>query len=417
MSNVHLSNAAMVREKIDHLLPSEGPIDLTKLNINAQFLINCSKDISSGVPLSMSSLIAMYTMSNFVSQFQYKFRLGNSKIPTNMVGFLLAGSGASKDSTVSAQSKAMDPGYLVIEQHRRNEAIETAKNRAAAEEGDDGSGNHMKYFKDPLPLEVSISTVEGLTHRLNHFAKDGIGMPAIYVGELGSELQTNPNMADNIRLISELFDEGNKKSKAIKDNERQDAEVKSMGMNALFVGSEDNIILDKAVSTKFKTEFITKLARRSIFVYPSKSEFEECIVSYADYDDMVVKQEAFEDMANEGKAFIGSASNDIANSLLESEDRIIDIDEDALQAFKDYKMYTNSLGNGMDYIHKSVQLEQLHRSWKMLKLASVYALWDLSDSISMKHVEEAIYYCEKIGSYLESYEEYEQKEAYELLCD
>ena len=86
-------------------------------------------------------------------------------------------------------------------------------------------------------------------------------------------------MTDNIRLISELFDSGDKKSKAIKDSERQDAEVKGMGMNALFVGSEENIILDKAISSKFKLEFITKFARRSIVVYPIKREFEECIIS------------------------------------------------------------------------------------------------------------------------------------------
>jgi len=414
--NIHLRNAEMVREKIDHLLPGKGPIDFTKLNIHVQFLINCSKDISSGVPLSMSSLIAQYTMANFASQFQYKFQLGNSKIPTNVVGFLLAGSGASKDSTVSAQAKAMDPGYLIIEQHRKDAAVDTAKRKAEEQDGEDGTA-WGKYYREPLPLENSISTVEGLTSRLNVFAKDGIGMPSVYVGELGSELQSNPNMSDNIRLISELFDEGNKKSKAIKDNERQDAEVKGMGMNALFVGSEDNIILDKSVSLKFKTEFVTKLARRSIFVYPSKEEFEECIISYADYDDMTAKQETFEDLAAEGKAFIGSAVNDIASSLVESERRILDIDQDALQAFKDYKMYTNSLGNGIDFIHKPVQLEQLHRSWKMLKLASVYAIWDLSESIQMEHIKEAIYYIEKIGGYLENYETYAQKEAYELLCD
>jgi len=413
--NIHLKNAEIVYEKIGHLIPEKGPIDFDRLNIHARYLINTSKDISSGVPLSMASLIAMYTMSNFASQFQYKFRLGNSKIPTNMVGFLLAGSGASKDSTVSAQNKAMDPGYLVIEQYRKDKSVQFAKDRAEQEDGD--NANWQKYYKEPQPLENSISTVEGLTNRLNNFAKDGIGMPSVYVGELGSELQTNPNMADNIRLISELYDEGNKKSKAIKDNERQDAEVKGMGMNALFVGSEDNIILDKAVSQKFKTEFITKLARRSIFVYPSRKEFEECIVSYANYDDMKTKQDTFEMLAYEGKAFIGSAANDIANTLVHSENRLLDIDEDALQAFKDYKMYTNSLGNGIDFVHKPVQLEQLHRSWKMLKLAAVYALWDLEDSIKMKHIEEAIYYVEKVGDYLAAYEEYAQKESYELLCD
>ncbi len=415
MTNRHLENAAIVRAELEHLLPEVGPIDFDKLNRNVQFLVNCSKDISSGVPLSMSSLIAQYSMANFASQFQYKILLGKSKVPTNVVGFLLAGSGIGKDSTVFAQEKAMSMGYMVIDQHRTDIAKQRAKDRASAEDGEDS--NWQKFFKQPQPLSNAISTVEGLTARLNNFARDGIGMPSVYVGELGSELASNPNMTDNIRLISELFDLGDKKSKAIKDQERQDQEVKGMGANALFVGSEDNIIMDKQISQKFKTEFITKLARRTILVYPSKAEFEECIISYRDYDDMKEKQDTAEHLAQEGQAYIGSVTNDIASELLHSESRSLNIDADAEQAFKDYKMYTNALGNGMSFIYKSVQLEQLHRSWKMLKLAGVYAMWDMSDTITIEHITDAIYYVEKIGKYLGQYEEYAAKEEYELLVD
>ena len=415
MTNRHLENAEIVRQKIDHLLPGKGPIDFDRLNINVRHLVNCSRDISSGVPLSMSSLIAQFSMANFASQFQYKILLGKSKVPTNVVGFLLASSGIGKDSTVFAQEKALNMGYMVIDQHRNEVAKQRAKDRANAEDGEDANWN--KYFKAPQPLSNAISTVEGLTARLNNFARDGIGMPSIYVGELGSELASNPNMTDNIRLISELFDLGDKKSKAIKDEERQDQEVKGMGACALFVGSEDNIIMDKQISQKFRTEFITKLARRTILVYPSKAEFEECIISYRDYEDMRIRQETDEQLAAEGQAYIGSASNDIASELLHSENRTIDIDEDAEQAFKDYKMYTNALGNGMNFLYKSVQLEQLHRSWKMLKMAAVYAMWDMSDSITMEHITDAIYYVEKIGGYLGAYEEYASKEEYELLVD
>lgn len=411
----YLVNAAMVREQIEHLLPGEGAIEFDKLNFNMQQLVNCPKSISSGIPLSMSSVIAAYQMANFASQFQIKLNLDGSKVPCNMVGFVLAGSGIGKDSTVFAMEKAMDPGYLVIEEKRRETAKEAAKRKAEQEDGEPDSW--ARFFKEPLPLTNSISTAEGLTSRLNQFARDAIGMPSVYVGELGSELGSNPNMTDNIRLISELFDLGNKKSKAIKDNERQDAEVNGMGMNSLFVGSEDNIIMDKKISQIFKTEFVTKLARRSMFVYPSQNEFNECIVEYKDYEDMKIKQDKFEQMADSGKAYIGSVTNDIANTLLERDLKLLDIDDDALQAFKDYKVYTNNLGSGMNFLYKSTQLELTHRSWKMLKLASVYAVWDLEDTIAMKHIKEAIYFVEKIGNYLKQYEEYAAKEAYELLID
>jgi len=413
--NIHLKNSEIIRKEIEHLLPPKGPIDFEKLNINVRYLINTSADISSGIPLSMNSLIANYSMSNFISQFQWKMQLGSSKIPTNMVGFLLSGSGKGKDSTISAQSKALAPGYIVIEQKRKEKAVEAAKKRAEVEDGE--TTNWLKFFKQPQPLENAISTVEGLTSRLNNFASAGIGMPSILVSELGSELATNQNMTDNIRLIAELYDEGNKKSKAIKDTERQDTEVKGMGMNALFVGSEDNLIMDKQISQKFKQEFITKFARRTILVYPSKKEFEECIISYRDYADMKERQVISEDKAHEAKAYIGSASTDVAHILVNSDKRILEIDEDALQAYKDYKLYTSSLGDGLDFLHKSVQLEQLHRSWKMLKLAGVYALWDLSETVKIEHIKEAIYYIEKVGDYLKDYEEYASKENYELLCD
>jgi len=413
--NNYIKTAELVREHIEEYLPTDKRIDKEKLNINLAYMIDTSKDINSGIPVSMATLIGLYSMSNFASQFQWKINLGGSKIPTNVIAFLLAGSGGGKDSTVNSQRKALDPGYVIIDQHREELSKERARSRAEEEDGDDT--NWQKYYKDPMPLENSISTVEGLTFRLNEFSKAGLGMPSVYVGELGSELQTNPNMADNIRLLSELFDTGDKKSKAIKDSERQDSPVHGMGMPALFVGSEDNIILDKSISQKFKTEFITKLARRTYLCYPSRQEFNEAIVEYSSYEDMISKQETFEAMAQEAKAYIGSKSMDMASYLLDLDQRLLEIDDDALRVYKDYKMYTTSLGQGLDYIHKSVELEQMHRSWKMLKLAGVFALWDLRDSVSVQDISEAIYITEMMGGYLEQYEEYASKDSYELLVD
>ncbi len=414
MTNHHLRNAEMVRKQIEHLLPNEGAMEFDKLNINVRYLVNTTRGINN-IPLSMSSLIANYTLANFISQFQIKINLDGSKIPANMVGFVLAHSGASKDSTVTTQENALGPGYNILEAHREERARESA--RARAEQVDGDSSNWMPHYKAPFPLTNSISTIEGLVSRLNSFSSDGIGMSSVYTGELGSELASNPNMTDNIKLIAMLYDTGDYKSKAIKDQERQDQEVKGMGMNALFVGSEDNIIMDRKISQTFKMEFITKLARRSMFVYPTKEEFESCVIEYKDYEDMKTKQEMYEQLASEGKAYIGSVSMDIATQLLDRDNRQIGIDDDALQAFKDYKMYTNSIGNGIDYLHKSIQLEQLHRSWKMLKLAGVYALLDNNDSITLEHIKQSIYYAEKIGKYMAFYEEYASKEPYELLVD
>jgi len=413
--NQSLKNSELVREHIEHLLPTDEVIDKEKLNINLMYLTDASKEINPDVPISMTTVFGIYSMSNFASQFQWKINMNGSKIPVNAVCFLLSKSGNGKDSTLNAQRKAMDPGYVVLEQER--ESVAQTKAREAAEQADGDASNWQKHYKPPMPLENTISTVEGMVSRLNAFAQAGLGMPTVISTEIGSELGSNPNIADNIRLISELYDVGEYKSKAIKDSERQDKPVRGMGMPAMFAGSEDNIILDKSISAVFRREFVTKLARRSYFVYPTVEEHIEAAVDYTTYEDMVGKQGLFERMTAESKAFIGSATMDIASQLIDNDHRLMDIDEDALRAYKDYKMYTSSLANGIDYVHKSVELEQMHRSWKMLKLAGVFCLWDLRDSISIQDIEEAIYVTEMLGKYLAYYEEYAAKELYELMAD
>jgi len=181
MKNNFLKTAELVREHIDQYLPVDKRIDKEKLNIDLAYLTEVSKDINN-IPISMAVSFGIYTMSNFVSQFQWKMNLGGSKIPTNTISFLLAGSGIGKDSTVLAQRKALDAGYAIIDQQREEITKGRARARAEQEDGDDS--NWQKYYKEPMPLENSISTVEGLTYRLNEFSKQGIGMPSIFVGEL-----------------------------------------------------------------------------------------------------------------------------------------------------------------------------------------------------------------------------------------
>ena len=411
--NSNLKTAELVREHIDKYLPGEGPIAKDRLNYVLSYLTSVGQDINPDLPLSMTTAVALYSMANFTSQFQFKINLNGVKVPPNVISFLLVHSGVGKDSTITAQRNAMDTGYAMIEEKRKEMAEEKARKKAE-ELGEEAWG---KYYKEPMPLENSISTAEGLTYRLNAFAKDGIGMPSIVVSELGSELQSNPNMTENIRLISELFDLGNKKSKAIKDSERQDEPVHGMGMCGMFVGSEDNIILDKSIAKKFQIEFVTKLARRSFFTYPTKEELQTAAIQYESYEELKRKQQDFRRIAQEAKAFISSQSMAVANEFLGAEAKLLELDEDAMNVYEDYKVYTSSLAKGMDFVHKSVELELMHRSWKMLKLAGVFAMWDCRKNITVDDIEDAIYVTEKLGKYLEIYEDYASKEPYELLVD
>jgi len=204
--NQSLKNSELVREHIEHLLPTDKVIDTDKLNINLKYLCDTTKEINPDVPLSMSLVFALYNMSNFASQFQWKINLNGSKIPTNAVCFLLSKSGNGKDSTLNIQRKALSAGYVIIEQEREENAKEVA--RKISIEKDDDDSNWQKYYKQPSALENTVSTIEGMVSRLNMFAANGLGMPTVISTEIGSELQSNPNITDNIRFISELYDGG-----------------------------------------------------------------------------------------------------------------------------------------------------------------------------------------------------------------
>lgn len=414
-TNVHLRNAEIAKSVIEDYLPPKGRIEIDELNYCTHQLVNSVKNIQSGIPLSMSSLFANYTLANFISQFHIRFDLNGTLIPVNYIGFLLSGSGNGKDSSINAQEQALEKGYNAIDHYRKEAEIARAKRQALEQEGDEAVWK--QFYKQPLPLANSLSTVEGIISRLNKFKRDGIGMSSIVVSELGSELSTNPNIVDNIRLLSELYDSGNKKSKAIKDYERQDQEVKGMGMCALFVGSEDNIVMDRTISMKFKTEFITKLARRVHFVYPLKQEFNEAIVEYKDFNDMQIKNEQYRMIGNEARAAIGHIVDDVADFWLDKEIKTLRIDPKAMEIYDAYKIYCTSLGSGFDFVHKSVMLEQTHRHWKTLKLAGVYAALRKSELIEVEDLRESIYFSEKIAHYLEDYENYASKEPYELMFD
>ena len=80
-----------------------------------------------------------------------------------------------------------------------------------------------------------------------------------------------------------MYDEGSKEVKVLKARENQSKEVKNLPVSALFIGSQDNLLYDETIKHKFKTEFTSKLARRSFFIFvnnlrvPLFSSCERCI--------------------------------------------------------------------------------------------------------------------------------------------
>ncbi len=393
-------NATIVKEELDKLGAFSG-----KLNKYAMYMAN---SLDKEIPLSMRLNISNFSLASFISHFHTKIVLDDSFIPTNFVGFTLAQSGSAKTSSVNGLERALGRGYDVIEQARKEKQEIRAKEIAEANDEE----NWLKYVKPLNPLSNSLSTEAGMIKKLNSFAEEGVGLPSLFIDEIGTELACSPDIVPNIKLVSELFDAGNKKSRALATEENERAEVSGMGMSAMFIGSEHNVLLDESIMKKFNSEFVTKLARRCFFNFP---EFEFKEETYDSIESILNSADSQKEFQVANSLEIRDMAYNVAEKLIHNDINNVMIDVDADRLYKIYKFHCKY--QSQEHTEEAILLEQLHRHWKVLKLAGVYAVADERNSISTDDLIEAISFAELIDGELAKFIELSKREHYEILID
>lgn len=137
------------------------------------------------VPLKMKVLFALSHLSNYASQFRRNIELWDgTPVPTNNISFVIADSGANKDSSNSKIKKCFSEGYetirKVVEQQLREDAIEAAG--AAGEDTPTEFAVYKRYLKPNPPVFMSISTGPGLVQHINDIGALPLGAGLQYSG-------------------------------------------------------------------------------------------------------------------------------------------------------------------------------------------------------------------------------------------
>jgi len=350
------------------------------------------------IPIEMKTVIANYTLATFVSHFHMRIKEAEDNlIPVNMIGFVLAHSGSKKTSSTTALEKSMGDGYKYIAKARRL----VARSRMTNDET-------VKLN----PLTNALSTEAGMIQRLNDFKREGLGLPSLFVDEIATELQSSQDVVDNIKLVAQLFDEGEAKSKALKDKEKQSDEVHGMGMCALFIGSEYGVLNDELVLKKFEMEFISKLARRSYFAYPV---FERIIEKATTMEELIERRHKKKEISSKLKDFLNKRSADLAKELVENERNEILLSPEARMMWETYHIYCEELGK--EITNDAIMLEQSHRAWKTLKLSGVYAILNGHEMIMEQDYLEAIHAAEMLNGHMAKFQYKANRQKYEILMD
>ena len=372
---------------------------------------------SQTIPRRMKIAIAISEIMLYTSQFRINIHHWNgSSIPVNSIMFCIAKSGASKDSSLKAARKCFTDGYAIINEYRQQAAINKAIEQArdAGKDIPERFISYKEFYIPPNPLFVAVSTTEGFLQHLNDLSSDGIGAGYIFSGEIGAELANNANLTENIKVLAELYDEGSKEVKIVKARENQSKEVKNLPVSALFIGSQDNLLFDDAIKHKFKTEFTTKLARRSFFVFVNEDIITN---SYSSIKEMLEQERIIEDKAVASRNAVSEYIVELTNSLIEHTNETIEVSEDVRDLFGLYKRYNEEVANTIDSQFPIAKLTRTHLQWKALKLAGALALIQNSAVIELEHYKAAIEFVELINNDVSAFEKELVKEPYELFAD
>lgn len=361
----------------------------------------------------MRLTIAISELILFASQFRRNIlHFNGSLIPINAITFCISASGTGKDSSISTLKKSFNKAYARIQEKR----IDLAKQRAkdiCKDKGLDES-KYMTFYEDPPSLSVSTSTNEGFIQHLNELDCDGIGSASIYSGEIGAELASSTTIMDNIKLLSELYDEGKKEVKMLKDKSKQSKEIKNLPVHALFMGSPENILYDSTVKNKFKTEFETKLARRSFFSFSMETPKQKEYSNIADFLNDKMKQE---DKARDLIDRFNDQFESVAIHQLTRLGECIKMSDEVRQLCTLYKGYNEECSEEIKTQYKTTKLVVKHLYWKALKLSGALALIKGRDEILAKDYTEAISFVEMLNKDMENFDKEMNKEPYEVFAN
>ena len=369
------------------------------------------------VPLRMKYTIAVSEAILFASQFRRNIiHWDGVEVPINSVSFIITGSGQNKDSSVNAARRGFAAGYSMINDKRKVLAKQSAIKQATEAGVDEPQRykNYKAFYQSPDPLFVAPSTNEGFIKHLNQLDADGIGSGFLYSGEFAAELSSSPIFVENLKLIAELYDLGNKEVKVLKAKESQSKEILGLPVSALFVSSPDGILYDEVVKKIFRREFATKYARRSNFCYAPEVLKEE---DHDSIDNLVNTVLGNNGNASAIRAQISDGIKVIAEENLAKVGQGILVSDEARRLFIIYQRYNTEIADRMSKIFPISILVRRHLQWKALKLAGAISIFHQHDQIELDDYVQAIRFNEMLDKDMAMFETELVKEPYEVFAD
>lgn len=375
----------------------------------------------STVPEKMKMVFAISHLSNFASQFRRNIKLWDGTlVPTNNISFVIADSGANKDSSNSKVKKCFETGYAKVQKELENYVKQQAIKAAAAagEEMPEEYEVYKNFMKPIPPVFMSMTTGPGLIQHINDIGALPAGAGMVYTGELSDELASNPHSLENIKTLAEVYDLGDKEVTYTKGVEFRSKEIKGQPVSALMVGSPGYILYDETTRKRFHIAFMSKMARRSWFCYaPERMEDPDFST---EPNPIQAMQEYEYQIENEAKAAVAVLKGEIeaiTDGNLGLLGQPVPTADEVFELFNIYKRYNHEVINKANAHETVYALVRGHLQWKALKLAGALAVMEGTRSVTVDQYVMAIRFCELFDLDITQFEKDINKAPHERLSD
>lgn len=402
--------------------------ELDKHNVFSPQLNTHLTEVVNAIPFTtvssnMKAIIAATQITAFASQFRRNILLWDgTEVPINAISFVITGSGNGKDSSVNAARKCFSEGYQRILKAREQAEIQRAIKTAIANDEDPSQANseeiYSKYLRPLPPIDIMPTTGPGLIQHINDISDLDTTAGLLYAGEFSDELAYNPDIMENIKILSEIYDLGVKATKYTKSIEHRSKAINGQAVSALFVGSPGHILYDEATKKKFHIAFMSKLARRSWFCYSPER------LTEPDFMDQPNPIQAMLDYRTNMDTVSLAAREKMSQHVLNITDfglstvcKPIGISEEVRRMFEVYKRYNTDLADSLANQDSTSALIRRHLQWKALKLAGAFAIFDCSNEIQQTHYIDAIRFAEIFEFDMERFEADLNKAPHERFSD
>ena len=408
-----------------------GPkFDPTKLPPNIQ---NVLKLVTSDEPkFSNIAAIAVvnYSISHLIGQTRAAISdpiYSRDIILTNVYNMVVSNSGSGKSSSTNKLNSTLTPALELILTLRKEAKAERAKELAYNELKQDNPNLSIDtiteadyaIYMEPLPrttVNASSTTRGGMSRLMAKLQQEQFGTISTIYDELAMSIKSGPTTEEILQLLTEMFDMGKSEAPEFKHDDNKEVSIDGIYPNLLAHTSPTMLFGDQSIRDKLSTLFSTSFARRAFYSHPDDDEAAENNPIAESIEDDRHFTQTRKELARKLAAEVSIHAVTITQRLLNSPaNRTVKFSTEANELYLDYFSYCAKQAELLPD-SSILQIEMNGRTWRLGKLAAIWALYEGTNVITKDILAATIYYAEYNAKYLEKFVRLTTSRPFELMA-